>query len=196
MNRQIIYRLNLLFIFILIHSILFAQKDREQLIENILTASNNYNDIHSIIPILKKYPSIIKYVPLGYPIKKKDKPIITSYFGNRLHPRDKVYKLHSGIDLRSEYATIIYATADGKVLFAGKNGGYGKCVIIEHKFGYSTLYGHLTIYYTKKGKIIKKGDAIGFLGSTGKSTGNHLHYEIIKNTIKINPLDFYKENEQ
>ncbi len=173
----------------------FAQTKKEQLIEDILTTSKNYNDIHRIIPVIKKYPIIIKYLPLGSPVKKKDNPVITSYFGNRFHPKDKVYKLHSGIDLSSEYATIIYATADGKVTFAGTKGGYGKCVIIEHKYGYSTLYGHLTVYYTKKDKIVKKGDAIGFLGSTGKSTGNHLHYEVIKNTVKTNPLDFYKYDE-
>ncbi|MDR2954628.1 MAG: M23 family metallopeptidase [Prevotella sp.] len=132
---------------------------------------------------------------MGSPIDKKDDPVITSYFGNRYHPKDKVYKLHSGIDLKSEYATIIRAMADGIVTFAGNAGGYGKCVIVGHKYGYSTLYGHLTVYYTKMNKNVKKGDAIGFLGSTGKSTGNHLHYEIIKNKVKINPLDFYKYNE-
>lgn len=195
MNRQIIYRINLLLIFSLIGCLLFAQSKREQLIEDILTTSKDLNDIHKIIPILEKYPSIIKYVPLGSPVKKKDNPVLTSYFGNRYHPKDKEYKLHSGIDLQSEYATVIYAAADGRVIFAGRNGGYGKCVIIEHKYGYSTLYGHLTIYYTKKGNKIKKGDAIGFLGSTGKSTGNHLHYEIIKNKVKINPLDFYRYDE-
>ena len=98
----------------------FAQTKKEQLIEDILTTSKNYNDIHRIIPVIKKYPIIIKYLPLGSPVKKKDNPVITSYFGNRFHPKDKVYKLHSGIDLSSEYATIIYATADGKVTFAGK----------------------------------------------------------------------------
>jgi murein DD-endopeptidase MepM/ murein hydrolase activator NlpD len=174
---------------------IFAQSKKERLIEDILTTSKNFNNIHKIIPILKKYPASIKYVPLGNPIEQKDSPVITSFFGNRFHPKDKVYKFHSGIDLNSEYATIIRTTADGIVTFAGKKGGYGKCVIIEHKYGYSTLYGHLTIYYTKKDKIVKKGDAIGFLGSTGKSTGNHLHYEIIKNKVKINPLDFYKYNE-
>lgn len=172
-----------------------AQNNKETVIINILTQSKNYNDIKDIIHIIRKFPAIYKFVPLGSPIKEKDKPTITSNFGNRLHPITKVYKFHAGVDLRSEYATIIYATADGTVIFAGKKGGYGKCVIIEHKFGFSTLYGHLTAYYTKIGKVVNKGDAIGFLGSTGKSTGNHLHYEVIKNSIKINPIDFYKSNE-
>lgn len=196
MNARIIYKIHFLLLLLILGSSLSAQSGKErkeQLIADILTTSKNFNDIRKIIPILKKYPSIIKYVPLGNPVEKNSHPVITGYYGKRFHPVDKVWKFHSGIDLQAGYATVIRATADGRVIFAGQNNGYGKCVIIEHKYGYSTLYGHLTIYYTKKGREVKKGDAIGFLGSTGKSTGNHLHYEVIKNGTKINPLDFYKE---
>ena len=119
MNKRTTYRKYLLLVFVVFYFSAFAQSRKEHLIEEILTTSQSYNDIHKIIPIIKKYPIIIKYLPLGSPVKKKDNPVITSYFGNRFHPKDKVYKLHSGIDLKSEYATIIYATADGKVTFAG-----------------------------------------------------------------------------
>ncbi|WP_280647872.1 MULTISPECIES: M23 family metallopeptidase [unclassified Dysgonomonas] len=151
----------------------------------ILEESKNFNDIELIIPVLRKYPSIYNSLPLGVPIKEKYR--ISSLYGNRLHPIHKIMKLHSGIDFVSDYATTIHATANGTVTYAGNKGGYGKCVVIEHDYGYSTLYAHLTLYYTKKGKKVSKGDVIGFLGSTGNSTGDHLHYEIRKHTYTINP---------
>lgn len=162
-----------------------GQQSKKDALVNILQLSNKVEDINTIIPVLKKYPDLYNSIPLGKPIKVDY--VISSPFGNRYHPIDKVYKFHSGIDLVSDYATTIHATADGTVIFAGRKGGYGKCVIIEHQFGYSTIYAHLTLYYTKKGSKVTKASVIGFLGNTGKSTADHLHYEIKKNNKSINP---------
>jgi len=181
------HKLFSIFLFFCIGGFCHSQESKIGRIELILEKSRQFEDIEKIIPIIKKYPHIYTFVPFGSPIKEKDKPSISSSYGYRIHPIDKTKKFHSGIDFKSKYATIIYATADGIVIFAGKKSGYGKCVIIKHKYGFSTLYGHMTLFYTKKDKKIKKGDAIGFVGSTGKSTGDHLHYEVIKNDIKINP---------
>ena len=78
----------------------------------------------------------------------------------------------------------------GTVTFAGETPGYGKTVVVTHRFGFQTRYAHLTLIYTRKGAKVEKGDVIGFVGSTGISTGNHLHYEVIKNQKRINPLNF------
>lgn len=179
---------NLLLIFLCLFSSIWGQESKEDKLINILKSTNRYADIEPLIPILKKYPYIYNSIPMGTPLKEKY--TISSSFGSRYHPVDKVTKFHAGIDLVSEYASTVHATADGKVIFAGRKGGYGKCVIVEHRNGFKTIYGHLTIYYTKKGKEIKKGTVIGFLGSTGKSTGNHLHYEIQKNNNSINPIQW------
>ena len=88
------------------------------------------------------------------------------------------------------YAATVYAAASGTVTFAGETPGYGKTVVVTHRFGFQTRYAHLTLIYTRKGAKVEKGDVIGFVGSTGISTGNHLHYEVIKNQKRINPLNF------
>lgn len=97
------------------------------------------------------------------------------------------------MDIAVELATPVYAAGSGTVIYAGRKGGYGRCIIIQHKFGFTTVYGHLSAYYTTVGREIKQGQAIGFVGSTGISTGNHLHFEIRKNNIAINPI--YNEHE-
>lgn len=88
------------------------------------------------------------------------------------------------------YAATVHAAASGTVTFAGETPGYGKTVVVTHRFGFQTRYAHLTLIYTRKGAKVEKGDVIGFVGSTGISTGNHLHYEVIKNKKRINPLNF------
>lgn len=175
----------LLFILLLLCSSSLQEGDTRKLLIKALNELQHENSLIKIIPILKKDTSLIENVPIGKPIKEEY--FISSPYGSRWHPIDKVQKFHSGIDLVSPYASTIHATAAGVVLFAGIKGGYGKCVIIEHEYGFKTIYAHMTVYYTKRSKKIKKGDIIGFLGSTGKSTGNHLHYEIRKNERTINP---------
>ena len=114
---------------------------------------------------------------------------VTSGFSyNRLHPILKVRRPHLGVDYGAPRGTPVVATADGKVIRASRKGGYGKTIILRHGQDYRTLYAHLSRYAkaVRKGKWVKKGQIIGYVGSTGMSTGPHLHYEVIVNGKKVN----------
>lgn len=126
-------------------------------------------------------------LPLGKPSEGK----VNSKFGYRRNPfTSKGVEFHSGIDFKGRPGDSIKATGDGVVTFAGYNGGYGRCIIIDHNKKLQTLYGHLNKIDVKEGQKIKSGDYIGQMGSTGRSTGPHLHYEVIFNKEKINPLKY------
>ena len=115
---------------------------------------------------------------------------LTSPWGMRWHPVDKVYKMHHGVDLANKKGTPIYATKSGIVTLATKNSGYGFYVKIDHGSGYSSLYAHMTHYVVKQGQVVVQGQIIGYMGSTGKSTGPHLHFSIYKNGESVNPMDY------
>ena len=103
--------------------------------------------------------------------------------------------MHGGMDFSAPRGTPIYAASDGKVLRAdSRSSGYGKHIRIEHGFGYVTLYAHLNKYNVKRNQIVKKGDIIGFVGNTGRSQAPHLHYEVIKDGKRVNPINFYYGN--
>lgn len=158
------------------------------LAEQVVCSAKGWKDIKPVFEIINRMPQIVCYIPLGNPIKEENH--ISSRYGYRKHPISKKKKLHAGIDLVAEYASIVYATAKGKVTLANYKGGYGKMVIISHRYGFETRYAHLTHIYTTEGAEVEKGAPIGFVGSTGNSTGNHLHYEIRKNNIAIDPFSF------
>lgn len=132
------------------------------------------------------------YLPNRY-IKFKDFMIplsntkITSDFGLRLHPVFGILKYHEGIDLKQKYGAPVRAACDGKVIFAGWAEGYGKLVILKHHKGYTTYYGHLSKIKVKVGSWVNKGQIIGNVGNTGWTTGPHLHFEIRKDGIPVNP---------
>jgi murein DD-endopeptidase MepM/ murein hydrolase activator NlpD len=128
----------------------------------------------------------IKDIPLGYPVYGK----ITSHLGWRKNPFGRGYEFHSGIDITAPQGSRVLATADGVVEFAGWYRDYGKTVIIRHPSGYLTLYGHLSQVDVKEGQKVKAGDVVGRVGSTGRSTGPHLHYEVIKDNKPIDPSKF------
>ncbi len=118
---------------------------------------------------------------------------ITSHFTNRrFHPVLKRWKAHHGTDFGAKRGTPILAAADGTVIFSGIKGGYGKVVKIQHKDGYVTLYAHQSRIKAKKGKYVKSGEIIGYVGSTGRSTGPHLHFGLYKNGRAINPMRMVK----
>ena len=125
-----------------------------------------------------------------YPIGKPTSGRISSNFGYRKDPFHKRKALHTGVDFSARTGTPVISTADGVIKSAGWQRGYGKCVVIQHKDGYKTLYGHLSKITVKKGQKVKSGDLIGKVGSTGRSTGPHLHYEVHKNGKKINPKSY------
>ncbi len=133
---------------------------------------------------LEKILKVMQDVPVGVPLYGR----ITSRFGYRKDPFNGKRAFHSGLDLRASFKQPVFATANGKVIYAGWAGGYGKMVKIKHKYGFTTLYGHLYYIKVKIGQYVKAGQIIGYAGSTGRSTGVHLHYEIRRYGKLINPL--------
>nr|WP_240795555.1 M23 family metallopeptidase [Aquibacillus halophilus] len=115
---------------------------------------------------------------------------ITSKFGNRFDPFTARSSTHTGIDIAGPYGTEIYATADGEVIFADRHGGYGNSIIIKHTSELETRFAHLSEIIVETGQKVKKGETIGHMGSTGRSTGVHLHYEVLHNEIPIDPYDY------
>ncbi len=130
----------------------------------------------------------IRAIPLGRPVSGK----ISSRFGKRTDPVNKKKAIHEGVDIKGKRGDRILATASGKVIKAMKNGGYGNYVEIDHGNGYITAYAHMQNYLVKKGERVKQGQVIGQVGSTGRSTGPHLHYEIQLNKKPIDPTKFMK----
>ena len=116
---------------------------------------------------------------------------ISSRFGERIHPITGELKNHNGMDIASNMGTTVYAADGGRVVLAEWYGGYGNCIMIEHGNGYKTLYGHLSVISVKNGQTVNQGDAIGQVGSTGNSTGPHLHFEVYLNGGRIDPEQFY-----
>ncbi len=113
-----------------------------------------------------------------------------SGFGMRLHPIHGVQKMHYGLDFNCRKGTPIQASGKGKVIWAGNRGDYGKCVIIDHGYGFKSLYGHMSEILVKRGAQLERGAKIGLVGSTGGSTGDHLHYEVHKDGKQVDPIQF------
>ncbi len=116
---------------------------------------------------------------------------LTSRFGMRVHPITGVTKSHTGVDIGAESGATIVAADGGTVVLAGVNSGYGNCVMIDHGNGYKTLYGHMSSIAVTNGQAVSKGDTVGYVGSTGLSTGPHCHYEVWKDGSRIDPEQFY-----
>ena len=132
---------------------------------------------------------LAKGIPSGHFLDYKR---ISSPFGYRIHPVTKRKDFHAGLDLPAKYGTPIYAPADGVVEYAQKKGAYGKFLLIAHNYGFKTAYGHLSKYAVRHGEYVSKGDVIAYVGSTGRSTGPHLHFELRYLNKWLNPLTFMK----
>jgi len=137
---------------------------------------------------MDKYLKVMKHVPLGKPCQG----YISSYYGFRRDPFTGKRAFHAGIDIVGRYGAPVRATADGVVYRVGYQKGLGRYVKIRHHHGYITVYGHLCKYVVRRGEKVKKGDIIGYLGNTGRSTGPHVHYEIRYWGRPINPLKFIR----
>ena len=149
----------------------------------------SYNQVEELV---KNKEQLLARTPAIQPVSNKDLNRIASGFGYRIDPVYKTTKFHAGLDFSAPQGTPIYATADGTVTTAGNTGnGYGNHVIINHGFGYETLYGHMVRVKAKNGQAVKRGEVIGWVGSTGKSTGPHCHYEVHKYGDKIDPIYFF-----
>ncbi len=159
-------------------------------LRNRLFAQNK--SFNAIDEMVKNKEALLAATPAIQPVSNKDLSRMASGFGYRIDPVYKTTKMHAGLDFAAPQGTPIYATADGIVKLAGNMGnGYGNHVVIDHAFSYETLYGHMARIKVRAGQKIRRGEVIGWVGSTGKSTGPHLHYEVHKNGVDMNPIYYF-----
>ena len=148
-----------------------------------------------ILKLAKAKNNLLVAIPAIQPVRNENLKRVASGFGYRTDPFTKVRKMHEGMDFTAKTGTPIFATGDGVVAKADNTvSGYGNHIVIKHGYGYETLYGHLSKYKCRAGQRVKRGDIIGFVGSTGRSEGPHLHYEVHKNGRVVNPINFYYGN--
>lgn len=148
--------------------------------------------LDEIIALAKQKEKLLAAIPAIQPVKNEDLKHMASGYGYRSDPFTKIRKFHYGMDFTARTGTPIYATGDGVVYKADASlSGYGNHIEINHGYGYKTLYAHLSKYNCRPGQRVKRGDIIGYVGSTGRSQAPHLHYEVFKNGERVNPLNFY-----
>lgn len=179
---------------------LVASMDQNELVTSIINTLNglssriiyqerSYTEIEGMIRNKEK---LLASTPAIQPVNNRDLNRVASGYGYRIDPVYKTIKFHAGLDFACPQGTPIYATADGVVSTSGNTGnGYGNHVIINHGYGYETLYGHMVKTKAAQGKTVKRGEVIGWVGSTGKSTGPHCHYEVHKGGRPMDPIYFF-----
>lgn len=169
--------------------IIQATKELDILSKQLYVQSKSLDEI---INLAKDKEELLASIPAIQPVSKQDLTRMASGYGWRLDPFTKARKFHKGMDFTSPRGTPIYSTGDGRVIRRDNSAsGYGKHVRIDHGFGYVTLYAHLSKYNVKRGQRVKRGDLIGYVGSTGRSQAPHLHYEVRYNENAVNPINFY-----
>lgn len=172
--------------------IISTSKKIDVLTKQIVVQSKSLDEIASLAEEKEK---LLKAIPTIKPVKNEDLTRMASGYGYRSDPFTKARKFHRGMDFTAPRGTPVYATGNGVVKRADRrSSGYGRHIRIDHGFGYTSLYAHLYKYVVKRGQKVKRGDLIGFVGSTGRSQAPHLHYEIIKDGKRVNPLNFYYGN--
>jgi murein DD-endopeptidase MepM/ murein hydrolase activator NlpD len=159
--------------------------DMETLKKQINITNETVGEIRDYLHVQR---SIYVSTPKGLPVRGH----ISSYYGERESPIDGSREFHSGLDISADPGNPVRATADGIVSFSGWSGGNGNLVVLEHGHGFSTFYAHNRMNMVKVGQKVKRGDVISYVGSTGSSTGPHVHYEIWKNGKHVNPADYIK----
>ncbi len=176
------------------------QMNNNQLTNSIVNSLNNLSaraayqqkSYAEIGGFIKNKEELLASTPAIQPVSNKNLNRLASGFGYRVDPVYKTVKFHAGLDFAAPLGTPIYSTADGVVRVAGNLGnGYGNHVVINHGYGYETLYGHMYRIGVKNGHRVKRGEVIGYVGSTGKSTGPHCHYEVHKNGRPLDPVYFF-----
>lgn len=151
--------------------------------------------LDEILKLAKEKNKLLAAIPAIQPVKNEQMKRIASGFGYRSDPFTKARKMHEGMDFTANTGTPIFATGDGVVKNADNSkSGYGNHIEINHGYGYLTLYGHLSKYNVRAGQRVKRGDIIGYVGSTGRSEAPHLHYEVHKDGKVVNPINFYYGN--
>ena len=147
--------------------------------------------LDELIALGKSQEERLKCIPAIQPISNKDLKRTASGYGMRMDPIYRTRKFHAGMDFSAKKGTDIYSTGNGRVTYAGWKQGYGKCVIINHGYDYKTLYAHMNKFKVRVGQKVSRGEVIGEVGNTGKSTGPHLHYEVLVNGRNDNPSKYY-----
>lgn len=169
--------------------IIETNKRLDILQKQIVVQSKSLDEIAKLAEDKEK---LLAAIPAIQPVKNEDLKRMASGYGVRSDPFTKVRKMHYGMDFSAPKGTPVYATGDGVVVRADNTAtGYGNHIRIDHGYGYESLYAHLFKYNVKKNQRVNRGDLIGFVGSTGRSEGPHLHYEVFKDDERINPINFY-----
>jgi murein DD-endopeptidase MepM/ murein hydrolase activator NlpD len=157
-----------------------------------LLAAYQDRSFDEITNLVKNKEKLLTSIPAIQPVSNKNLNRIASGFGYRIDPVYKVLKAHMGLDFTAPIGTPIYASADGRIKDAGFNtGGFGNRVVISHGNGYETLYGHMVRIKARVGENVKRGEVIGYVGNSGKSTGPHCHYEVHKNGVPVDPIYYF-----
>ena len=169
--------------------VLSTTKKLDRLAKQLYIQSKSFDEIFSLA---KQKEEMLASIPAIQPVSNKDLTRMASGFGMRIDPHYKTPAFHEGMDFTSPTGTPIYATGNGKVVRADRRArGFGNHVRIDHGFGYLTLYAHMSKIAVKPGQEVSRGEIIGYVGNTGKSSGPHLHYEVHKNGRPVNPINFY-----
>lgn len=169
--------------------IIETTKRMDKVAKQMYVQSKSFDEL---VKLAKNKEQLLASIPAIMPIENKNLKHTPSGFGWRTHPIYKTQDFHAGMDFTASTGTKIYATGDGTVERADAMAqGYGNHVVINHGFGYETLYGHMSRMAVRPGQKVKRGELIGYVGNTGLSTGPHVHYEVIKNGNKVNPVNYY-----
>ena len=161
----------------------------DELKRKLYVQTKSYDDLYNMA-INKE--ELVAAIPAIQPVSNKDLKRLASGFGTRIDPFLKVKRMHYGLDFSIKVGTPIYATADGKAEIVKTSfGGFGKHIYLDHGNGYKTVYAHLDKFNIKRGQKVKRGELIAYSGNSGRSTAPHLHYEVHKNGVKVNPINFF-----
>ena len=154
--------------------------------------SKSFDDL---IALARNKEDMLRSVPAIIPISGKDLTRVASGFGLRIHPIYKIIKFHNGMDFTAPAGTDVYASGNGIVnTIQSSQRGLGKNIVIDHGFGYSSIYAHLSNFNVRVGQKVQRGDVIGYVGNTGTSIANHLHYEVKLNGVNVDPVNYYFED--
>lgn len=169
-----------------------AAKKMDVIANRTVIQSRSFDEVFEMA---RNKDKMLRAIPAIQPVDNKDLKRISSFFGYRIHPIFKRRIFHDGLDFTAPVGTKIYSTGDGVVIEAKRaRYGYGNKIVVDHGYGYKTVYAHLHSFAVKKGDKIQRGQMIGTVGNTGLSNGPHLHYEVLKNGKKVNPIYyFYKD---
>ncbi|MBQ8565069.1 MAG: M23 family metallopeptidase [Bacteroidaceae bacterium] len=163
-------------------------QDVDRLARNLYVQDNSFNEL---VDLARSQEDRMKHIPAIQPVADKDLRRLGSGFGWRVDPVFNIRNFHDGIDLTANTGSPVYASGDATVVFTGWRRGYGKTIELDHGYGYVTRYAHLNKIDVKTGQTVTRGKQIGQVGNTGKSTGSHLHYEVILRGRNVDPLNYF-----